>query len=196
MIPQRDLYAAGPHLFARLPVERIQHRVCRSRDPALRLPADRQFAAVYGISRIRKLRSWDAGRRLHPPLFRILPTAVSEHDSIGNHWRLRHLHVTRNPRRPERKLAARLYNLERGNGAICYGTVFDGVFVLWMLRSPKRSQNPAGPGGIFPTRHGAPHTGRKVDFFIAEQGSAIKRRAMILAAKIFRIEQPDTAFLA
>src|SRR5205823_117302 len=66
-----------------------------------------------------------------------------------------------------------------------------------MRWTPERSEYPARTFGIFPRRHAAPDTrGREVDLLIANQRSAINRCLMILAARGFRVEQVDSAFLA
>src|SRR5262249_52338339 len=120
-----------------------------------------------------------------------------KHNSIGDNRRLSLIHVSRKPGRLERELPALLHHFERGNGAVHYRTMLDRIFELRMFWSPKRCQNPASSFGIFPTRHRSPHTRcSEVDVFIAKKRRAIERRAMVFAAKIFGVEEPDTAFLA
>src|SRR5262249_32907070 len=135
--------------------------------------------------------------RFRPSLLRILTAAVGEDDTVRDDGRLGLIHVPRNPRRLERKLVALLYDFECGDGAVRHWTVLDGIFVLWMLRTPERRQNPARSLGILPAGHRSPYAGGgKVDVFVAQQRRAIQRRPMVFAAKVFCIEQPDAAFLA
>jgi hypothetical protein len=66
-----------------------------------------------------------------------------------------------------------------------------------MRRSPKGRQHPAVLLRIYPTRHGTPDARtRKVHLFVADQRSAIKRRLVILSARVLSIQKIHAAFLA
>src|SRR5262245_45698523 len=77
-----------------------------------------------------------------------------------------------------------------------YRSVFDGVLVRRMLGAPERSENPAITSRVFPTCHRTPDAGCEIHFLITKKRRAIEWRAMILAAEILGVEQPDAAFLA
>src|SRR6266566_6570444 len=158
MIERRDLIAARPEFLACLSVQGIQHRVSRGSDPSLRLPAHRYFNAVH--NRIWKLGSCDTGKRFGPSLLAVFTAAVGEDDSICDNRRLRHIHVTRKPRRLQRKFLTLRDDFESGNGAVRHRSMLDRIFVLRMLRPPEWREYPARSLRVLPTCHRTPHPRR------------------------------------
>ena len=116
MIPRGDLIPAGPQLFPGLGVQSVQDRVGRCGDAPL-------GCVVEADVRI--------------GLFGILAAAVREHDSVGDHRRLRPVHVSRDPGRRQLQLAVLLFHFERRDGAILHFAVLHGGLEGRMFRSPE-----------------------------------------------------------
>ena len=107
-------------------------------------------------------------------LRRVLAVAVREDDAVGDHRRIRLVHVARHPGRRELHLAALLFQLERGDRAVHDLAVLDRRLELRVLRPPERQQHPARAVGVFPRRDRAPRAGGgEVHLLVADQ-----RRAM------------------